>query len=114
LDSTTRASDVAGDLGRVGLDADDLAKPVRDLSGGQRRRVALVRALMAGADLVVLDEPFTGLDAEAKAVVLPYVRERCAGATTVLITHDPADVAWFGARLVELTPTPTPTTPTPR
>lgn len=102
LDRGTAPSAVVGDLRRVGLDDGTLAKPVRDLSGGQRRRVALVRALMAGADLVVLDEPFTGLDTAARAAVLPYVRERCAGTITLLITHDRTDAAWLGARIVDI------------
>ncbi|PVU82611.1 sulfate transporter [Cellulomonas sp. WB94] len=102
LDRATRASAVVSELRRVGLDGESLIKPVRDLSGGQRRRVAIVRALMADADLLVLDEPFKGLDAEAKTLVMAYVRERCDGRTTLLITHDPAEAAWFGIRPVEL------------
>ena len=99
-------SAVAGELRRVGLDEESLAKPVRDLSGGQRRRVAIVRALMADADLVVLDEPFKGLDDAAKSLVMTYVRERCATRTMLLITHDRAEADWFGARVVELTGSP--------
>lgn len=102
LDRSVRARAVIEELRRVGLDDDALAKPVRDLSGGQRRRVVLVRGLMAEADLVVLDEPFTGLDVDAKVLALEYARERCAGRTTLLITHDVADAAWFGARVVRL------------
>jgi NitT/TauT family transport system ATP-binding protein len=103
LDRATRASAVMEELRRVGLDGESLAKPVRDLSGGQRRRVAIVRALMADADLIVLDEPFKGLDTEAKTLVMSYVRERCAHRTTLLITHDPAEAEWFGIRPIELT-----------
>jgi NitT/TauT family transport system ATP-binding protein len=102
LDRATRASAVVSELRRVGLDGESLVKPVRDLSGGQRRRVAIVRALMADADLVVLDEPFKGLDTEAKTLVMTYVRERCDGRTTLLITHDADEAAWFGIRPVEL------------
>lgn len=102
LDRSVRARAVVDDLRRVGLDDDSLAKPVRDLSGGQRRRVVLVRGLMADADLVVLDEPFTGLDVDAKVLALEYTRERCAGRTTLLITHDVADAAFLGARVVRL------------
>jgi NitT/TauT family transport system ATP-binding protein len=58
---------------------------------------------MADADLIVLDEPFKGLDTEAKALVMAYVRERCDGRTTLLITHDPAEAEWFGIRPIELT-----------
>jgi NitT/TauT family transport system ATP-binding protein len=104
LDRAIRASAVVDELRRVGLDGETLVKPVRELSGGQRRRVAIVRALMADADLLVLDEPFKGLDSEAKTLVMSYVRDRCAGRTTLLITHDPAEAEWFGIRPIELTP----------
>jgi NitT/TauT family transport system ATP-binding protein len=93
---------VAEELRLVGLDADSLAKPVRDLSGGQRRRVAIVRAVLPPADLVVLDEPFKGLDTGAKTQLMAYVRERCAGRTVLLITHDAAEAEWFGARVVTM------------
>lgn len=102
LDRGVRASVVADELRGVGLDAESLTKPVRDLSGGQRRKVAIVRALMAEADLLVLDEPFKGLDADAKTVLMSLVRERRDHTTMLLITHDPAEAEWFGARVVEL------------
>lgn len=103
LDRTVPTSVVIDELRRVGLDDESLDKPVRELSGGQRRRVAIVRALIAPAELIILDEPFTGLDVEAKSAVMAHVRERCAGRTTVLITHDRAEAEWFGARVVDLT-----------
>lgn len=89
-------------LRAAGLDDDAVAKPARDLSGGQRRRVAIVRALVADADLVVLDEPFKGLDTEARVLLLELVRERCAGRTVLLVTHDRADAEALGARVVTL------------
>jgi NitT/TauT family transport system ATP-binding protein len=42
------------------------------------------------------------LDSEAKTLVMAYVRERCDGRTTLLITHDPAEAEWFGIRPIEL------------
>ncbi len=93
---------VVAELAAVGLAGDDLAKPVHLLSGGQRRRVAIVRALAADADLVVLDEPFTGMDAATKARTMVRVHERCAGRTVLLVTHDPGEAAWFGTRTVRL------------
>ena len=77
LHRSTPADAVVAELRRVGLDDESLTKPVRDLSGGQRRRVAIVRALLADHDLVVLDEPFKGLDPDGKVQVMTWVRERC-------------------------------------
>lgn len=89
-------------LAAVGIEGADARKPVRELSGGQRRRVAIARAMASNADLVILDEPFTGLDAETKPAVMAYVRERLVGRTAVLVSHDPAEVAFFAARIVRL------------
>lgn len=96
------AADAEVTLRAAGLDDDALAKPVRDLSGGQRRRVAIVRALVAPADVVVLDEPFKGLDTAARDRLIALVRERCAGRTVVLVTHDAAEAAALNARVITL------------
>ncbi|CAL8971394.1 Aliphatic sulfonates import ATP-binding protein SsuB [Cellulomonas sp. T2.31MG-18] len=89
-------------LAAVGLDDATVHAPVRELSGGQRRRVAIVRAVLADAELVVLDEPFTGLDQAVKPVTMAWVRDRCAGRTVLLVTHDEREAAWFDARVVHL------------
>ena len=104
LDRHTPVAEVEAELAAVGLDAESRAKPVRDLSGGQRRRVAIARALSTSADVLVLDEPFTGLDAAGRTLLQEYVRVRCAHRTTLLITHDQAEAQWFGDRVVRLTP----------
>ncbi|MGY4643982.1 ATP-binding cassette domain-containing protein [Cellulomonas sp. URHB0016] len=102
LPRDVRAADVATELHALGLRADALGRPVRDLSGGQRRRVAIARALLAEADLVVLDEPFTGIDVAARDQVLARVAEACAGRTLVLITHDEDEATRLGATVVDL------------
>lgn len=96
------AADAEAALRAAGLDDDALAKPVRDLSGGQRRRVAIVRALVAPADVVVLDEPFKGLDTAARERLIALVREFCAGRTVLLITHDVAEAQALDASVVTL------------
>jgi len=95
-------AEVVTALRAVGLDDESVAKPVHALSGGQRRRVALVRALLPEADLVVLDEPFTGVDTSAKALSLAWAAQRLVGRTALLITHDEAEAAALGARVVRL------------
>ncbi len=71
-------------------------QPVIQLSGGQKRRVALCRALCASFDLLILDEPFTGLDEESKKEAIRYLKQRCAGKLTLLSTHQKEDVAVLG------------------
>jgi ABC-type multidrug transport system fused ATPase/permease subunit len=60
----------------------------RRLSGGQRQRVAIARALVADAPVLILDEPSTGLDAEAKAALVGPLRELMRARTTIVISHD--------------------------
>lgn len=93
---------ITDELRAAGLPDDALTRPVRDLSGGQRRTVAIVRALLADADLLVLDEPCTGLDSAVKPRVLDRIRDRLGRQATLLITHDPAEARWLGARIVHL------------
>lgn len=72
-------------------------QPARELSGGMRRRVAILRALLAEWDVLLLDEPFKGLDEETKACVLAFVRRAVEGRTAVLVTHDAAEARALGA-----------------
>jgi len=97
----TRA-DAEAELARFGLPAEAMARPVRELSGGQRRRVAITRAVVADADVVCLDEPFTGIDAESLADVIESLRDRLRGRDVLLVTHDDAQAAAFGGTTLTL------------
>ena len=90
-------------LTAVGL-TDCLHQPTRELSGGMRRRVTILRALLAEYDLLFLDEPFKGLDRETKEVVMADTRRRCDGRTVLFVTHDPTELEAMGAvQRLELT-----------
>ncbi len=69
------------------LESEALDKPCEELSGGMKRRVALVRAMEAESECVLLDEPFTGMDGEVRARAEEYIRSRQKGRTLVIATH---------------------------
>ncbi len=73
----------------------------RALSGGEGQRVALARAFATGPRLLLLDEPFSALDAGSRAALLPELiaHLRAEGAAAVMVTHEPADAMTFGDRL---------------
>ena len=63
-------------------------RPVRRLSGGERRRVALCAALVGEPDLLILDEPTAGMDPEMRAVAISVIRQAAdRGAAILLSTH---------------------------
>jgi iron(III) transport system ATP-binding protein len=100
-------------LSLVGLDQDLAGRSPHQLSGGQQQRVALARALAPEPSLVLLDEPFSSLDAALREETRVAVSEalRASGATAVLVTHDQAEALSMadqvavlrGGRLVQLT-----------
>ncbi len=73
-------------LCEMGL-ANDMHAPVCTLSGGMKRRVAILRALLSNADLLLLDEPFKGLDQGTKQMVMEQVLHHAKGKTLILVSH---------------------------
>lgn len=77
-------------------------KPVHALSGGMRRRVAIIRALLSSSNLIVMDEPFKGFDDRLKHKVIAYVKEKTQGKTVVIVTHERDEVQLLQANLILL------------
>lgn len=88
-------------LEQIGLSG-SLHQPVSQLSGGMRRRVAIVRALLAEGEIVLLDEPFKGLDEVTKETVIRYFKEHTKGRTTLLITHDRQEAEQLGDYRIDI------------
>ena len=92
---------IAEELEKIGLSGCG-EKPVRTLSGGMKRRVALLRALLADFFLLFLDEPFKGLDSETKQNVMEYCKEKLSGKTVILVTHDDDEFKFFADEMIRL------------
>ncbi len=88
-------------LAELGL-ADIERKKPGELSGGMARRVALARALGYGGNILLLDEPFTGLDLANKRAVARAVNKYFAGKTVMTVCHNEEDIELLGGREVVL------------
>lgn len=88
-------------LRELGLDRSEHL-PVSTLSGGMRRRVALARALLARSELIILDEPFKGLDEETRESVISVVNKYTEGKTLIVATHDERDANALGAEILTI------------
>ena len=93
---------IVRDLQRLGLDEAALDLPVRKLSGGQKRRAALLRAVWAESDTLLLDEPFTGMDPETMKKAASLLKERCQRKPVLLATHDREAIEELGWPVLRL------------
>ena len=76
------------------LPKESLDKPVRELSGGMRRRVCIVRACIIPSDVIIMDEPFAGLDEENRKKALQYINRVRKSTPLVLTSHSAEDLAF--------------------
>jgi NitT/TauT family transport system ATP-binding protein len=81
------------------LPEDLIYKPVKELSGGERRRVAIVRACSVPSDVLIMDEPFTGLDSDSRQKAIEYIRDKQGSGPLVITTHDMTGLE-FGRKIV--------------
>lgn len=94
---------IAAELASVELTGENLIKPVKEFSGGMKRRVAIVRAMMSDSDTVIMDEPFTGLDEELKDRVMDYIEDSLGARRLILVTHERSEAERLCERVVEIT-----------
>ena len=86
-------------LAQAGLE-DSADKYPHQLSGGQKRRVAILRALAYGGDVLLLDEPFQGLDETAQQRMAELIDQVWVGRTLLLATHDVREAELLGCRVL--------------
>lgn len=93
----TKIDDIVSALEFIGIDKKSMLSPVSKLSGGMARRTAIVRAFMADSDIIILDEPFRGLDEETAKKVIEYVLQNRDGRTIIAVTHNLEEINLLGA-----------------
>lgn len=100
-EKSVSAQKIKEEMSRL-LPEESLTRPVWSLSGGMKRRTAILRALLAPSDVIFMDEPFTGLDEQTKLSVIAYIKEKAAGKLLVISTHQAEDTALLNAALLTL------------
>lgn len=68
---------------------------IKELSGGMKRRIAILRALLVEFHILILDEPFKGLDEENKEKTINFIQDRIEGKTVIIVTHDKREKEFF-------------------
>lgn len=84
------------------LPEESLDRPVSTLSGGMKRRTALCRAILTPSSVLLMDEPFTGLDDAMRRQAIRYLLDRLAGRLLLLSTHSQEDVSLLGGKCFRL------------
>lgn len=79
-----------------------IQKKASILSGGMRRRLAIGRALISESDILIMDEPFKGLDKELYLRIISYVKEQLSGKTVIVVTHRDEECKLLGANKILL------------
>ena len=92
----TPKADLLSPLEELGLEQDADTRAA-DLSGGMARRVSLARAVLFDAPLLLLDEPFRGLDEKSRDRAVAFILSHRKGRTLLCVTHDPEDKERLGA-----------------
>ena len=81
-------SQILNSLGEVGLSNDVLYEKISNLSGGMKRRISIICAVLYGGEVFLLDEPTKGLDDNNKKNVIDYIKANTKGKTVIWVTHD--------------------------
>ena len=84
------------------LPEETLNTPVKNLSGGEKRRIAVARALLSPSAQILLDEPFTGLDKDTRQKMISWILEKQNGRPMLVVSHDEEDAVLLKAKIISL------------
>lgn len=101
LKDHTNLTQISNNLKSLGLEGFENV-PVSQLSGGMKRRAAILRAIMATSNIIIMDEPFKGLDDTTKALTMEYVKKSINDKLFILITHDISEAHYFDCKILNL------------
>ncbi len=93
-------NDILFALGEVGLSGDVLYEKISNLSGGMKRRISIICAILFNGDVYLFDEPTKGLDDNNKKNVLDYIRNNTKGKTVIWVTHDKDEANYVGDKII--------------
>ena len=84
------------------LPKESFTKPVKEYSGGMKRRVEIIRALLSDSDVILMDEPFAGLDDATKEVAIQFIEKYRCGRTLIFATHGKTEIEKLSAKEYKL------------
>lgn len=93
---------IAENLEKTGLGKSLIGAKVSALSGGMKRRVSIIRAILADSDIVLADEPTKGLDEENRALVMNYILKNTSDKILIWVTHDEKEAEMVSSRIIYL------------
>ena len=93
------AEEIDAALSALSLNPEEQS-PVRTYSGGMQRRVSLARGVLFPADVLLMDEPFRGLDEETRARAIEFVTREWKNRLIILVTHDSEEARLMGAQTI--------------
>ena len=84
------------------LTEDSFNKTIKNLSGGMARRVSICRCILANSDIIIMDEPFKGLDEKTKEITIKFLLSHIKNRTAIIVTHNIAEAKSLGAEIINL------------
>ena len=101
VNDSIKEDEIDVELSRMGLEGIE-KKKIRELSGGMKRRITILRAIMKNSEIYIFDEPFKELDESTYYIILKYIEEKLTNKTVILSTHRKEEIEFFNGNLISI------------